>query len=68
MKRIGRFLKRVNGMRQLSLVVALLTLFNCATGCVAVGYSSSGGWFVWPGGLGLLVIILLVVFFLRRRR
>ena len=35
--------------------------------CVAVGYSSGGGWFIWPGGLGLLVIILLVFFLLRRR-
>jgi len=23
------------------------------SGCVAVGYSSGRGWFVWPGGLGL---------------
>ncbi len=38
------------------------------TGCMAVGYSSGGGWFVWPGGLGLLVIVLLLIFFLRGRR
>jgi hypothetical protein len=37
-------------------------------GCLVAGYSSSGGAFIWPGGLGLLVIILLVVLLLRRRR
>ncbi|MCU1248943.1 MAG: hypothetical protein JWQ49_1972 [Edaphobacter sp.] len=37
------------------------------SGCVAVGYSSGGGWFVWPGGLGLLIVILIIVFVLRRR-
>jgi Na+/proline symporter len=36
-------------------------------GCVAVGYSSGRGWFVWPGGLGLLIIVLIIVFVLRRR-
>jgi hypothetical protein len=38
------------------------------SGCLAVGYSSGGGWFIWPGGLGLLFVILFVVFLLRRRR
>ncbi len=38
------------------------------TGCVAVGYSSRGGWFVWPGGFGLVVVVLLVLFLLLRRR
>jgi hypothetical protein len=43
--------------------IALLTL----SGCIAVGYSSSGGWFVWPGGLAVVLVILFVVFLLRRR-
>ncbi len=49
--------------------VAILSLLAASslTGCVAVGYSSGGGWFVWPGGLGLVVLILLVLFVLRRR-
>lgn len=37
------------------------------SGCIAVGYSSSGGWFLWPGGLGLLLLIAIVIFVLRRR-
>ena len=47
----------------------LLASFACASlsGCVAVDYSSGGGWFIWPGGLGLLLIILLVALVLRQR-
>jgi hypothetical protein len=37
-------------------------------GCVMVGYSSRGGWFFWPGGLGLLVFVVLALLLLRRRR
>jgi hypothetical protein len=35
---------------------------------MAVGYSSGGGWFIWPGGLGLVVLIIVVVLLVRRRR
>ncbi len=37
------------------------------TGCVVMGTSSRGGFFFWPGGLGLVVLVLLVLFVLRRR-
>jgi hypothetical protein len=37
------------------------------SGCLMAGYSSAGGWFVWPGSLGLIVIVLLIVFLVRRR-
>jgi hypothetical protein len=56
-----------------SLFAESTTLFAaCVTtlglsGCLMVGYSSGGGWFVWPGGLGLLVVVLIVVFVMRRR-
>ena len=46
----------------LALGVATLGL----SGCLAVGYSSGGGWFIWPGGLGLIFVVLLVVFLIRR--
>lgn len=55
-------------MKKAFLIALLLLLTVSFSSCVGVGYSSSGGWFVWPGGLALLVIILLVVFFMRRRR
>jgi hypothetical protein len=37
------------------------------SGCLVAGYSSGGGWFVWPGSVGLIVIVLLIVFLVRRR-
>ena len=53
-----------NQMKRISLLALLLG--STQTACIAVGYSSRGGWFLWPGGLGLLVVVLLVVFLLRR--
>ena len=40
------------------------------TGCVFVGgYSSEGGWYVWPGSFVITaVLILLLWLFVRRRR
>ncbi len=53
---------------RLGLGAAALLGLNVLTGCVAVGYSTGGGWFVWPGGLGLVVLLLLLFFLLRGRR
>ncbi|SNS25556.1 hypothetical protein SAMN05421770_101209 [Granulicella rosea] len=50
------------------LLLALASLaFPLLTGCVVAGYSSSGGAFIWPGGLGLFVLLLLLFLLLRRR-
>lgn len=38
------------------------------SGCLVAGYSSTGGGFIWPGGLGLVVLLALLFFFLRGRR
>lgn len=46
--------------------VGLLLSFGF-TGCVVVGASSRGGFFIWPGGLGLIVLIVLIALLLRRR-
>jgi hypothetical protein len=48
----------------------LILLASLQTSCVVAGYRSGegGGWFFWPGGLGLLVLALLAFVFLRRRR
>ena len=51
-------------MKANALLLTLLALSQ--TACIAVGYSSRGGWFMWPGGLGLLVILVLVFLFMRR--
>ena len=48
-------------------LAAALALCGGLSGCVVVGASSRGGFFIWPGGLGLLLMIVLVVLLLRRR-
>lgn len=49
----------------------LLTLLSFGvlslTGCVIAGVSSGGGFFIWPGSIGLLLLILIAAFVLRRR-
>ena len=42
----------------------------CATlsGCLVAGYSSRGGAFFWPGGLGGILLLVLLFLFLRGRR
>jgi hypothetical protein len=47
----------------------LITLLICLSqaSCVVVGYRSGGGWFLWPGGLTILVVVA-ILFFLARRR
>jgi hypothetical protein len=54
-------------MRNILKIFMLLSTLTLSS-CVGVGYSNRGGWFVWPGGLGLLILIIVVVLLLRRRR
>jgi len=46
-----------------------LALFLAFTqsACIVANYTTTGGWFIWPGGLGLVAIVLLLLF-LRRGR
>ena len=53
--------------KRLALVAATILLSGTLSGCVMAGVTSGGHFFIWPGGLGLLVI-LLVVFLLMRLR
>ena len=61
--------RAIGEKRLRTLSLALLSGLVCVplAGCIAVGYSSRGGWFVWPGGLGLLLLIALLLLVLRRR-
>ena len=53
--------------KRISAVAILFALFALTqTACIAVGYSSRGGWFMWPGGVGLVIILGLLFLFLRR--
>ncbi len=57
---------RRNTVRGALILLASLISFVTFTGCLVVGYSSRGGWFIWPGSITLLIIILLIVWLLRR--
>ena len=64
---------RQRKLSNFSLFAKLMTLLAACfatlglSGCLVAGYSSGGGWFVWPGSLGLIVIVVLIVFLVRRR-
>ncbi len=45
-----------------------LALALSQTACVVGGYSSEGGFFLWPGSIVIAVILVLLFLFMRRRR
>jgi hypothetical protein len=53
-------------MKRITLLAAVLAMTQSA--CIMVGgYSSRGGWFFFPGSLGLLLLLALLFIFLSRR-
>ncbi len=55
-------------MRRVVLMVLCGAMATGLSGCLVAGYSSRGGAFLWPGGLGFLLVVLLLFFLLRGRR
>ena len=53
-------------MRRMTVPVLLLALSQAA--CVAGGYSSEGGFFLWPGSIVITIVLVLLFLFMRRRR
>jgi hypothetical protein len=49
-------------------IVLALTLALSQTACVVGGYSSEGGFFLWPGSIVITVVLVLLFLFMRRRR
>lgn len=50
-----------------SLILAsTLILCTTLTGCLVFGYTSSGGWFIWPGSISVILALLLLVWLMRR--
>jgi MYXO-CTERM domain-containing protein len=50
-------------------LLALLSVAALQPSCVVVGgYSSEGGWYLWPGSLLLTAVLVVLFLFLRRRR
>lgn len=60
-------LHRASLLRSASLALCSLWACSLLSGCIVAGVSSSGGGFIWPGGLGLVVIVLVVLWMMRRR-
>ena len=50
------------------IVLLLLPLMLTQPSCVVAGYSSRGGLFFWPGGIGLLLVALILFLVFRSRR
>lgn len=58
-------------MRRTSATVFALALASTTlqTGCVLVGgYSSDGGFYVWPGSIVITAAVILLLWLLARRR
>lgn len=53
-------------MRRLSVLTLTLALSQSA--CVVGGYSSDGGFFLWPGSIVVTILLVLLFLYLRRRR
>ena len=50
-------------MKSTILLLTGLAACSLMSGCLVLGYSSGGGFFIWPGALGLLVILVLWLVF-----
>jgi hypothetical protein len=49
------------------LTLVAMFLASTQSACIVIGRSSRGGWFVWPGGFGLIILILILYFLFGRR-
>lgn len=48
--------------------VPALALALSQTACIVGGYSSEGGFYLWPGSILITVVLVLLFLYLRRRR
>ena len=60
-------MKKHTKLATLVYTLALSAVWVGLQGCVMVGGTSRGGFFIWPGSLGLLLLIVLGALLLRRR-
>ena len=56
----------INFMKQTTVMALALALSQ--TACVAGGYSSEGGFYLWPGSLVITALLVLLFLYMRRRR
>ena len=55
------------GVKKVLVMLAGLVLSATLSGCLLIGGSSRGGFFIFPGSLGLIFLIVVVALVLRRR-
>jgi hypothetical protein len=66
MKQSSPMKSRSKATRDALILASSLILCTALTGCLVFGYTSNGGWFVWPGSITLLIVIALIIWLLRR--
>lgn len=72
MEALDEFMMQLAGagtlaMRKILSLTVLLVMSQSS--CILVGgYSSDGGWFIWPGSVVSILVILVVAFLFLRRR
>jgi hypothetical protein len=66
MKKSNEMKSRSSAARDVLIPASSLILCTPLTGCLVFGYTSNGGWFIWPGSITLLIVVLLLVWLLRR--
>ena len=57
----------INKLKRLFIVLIGSGTTVGLSGCLVIGRSSSGRWFIWPGSLGFLLVILILFILMRRR-
>jgi hypothetical protein len=56
----------MRGFRTALILTAGAVLCVALCGCLVAGYSSQGGWWVWPGSLVVTLVFVLVWLLTRR--
>ncbi len=56
-----------SAVRDGAVLLAGLLVSGALTGCLLIGGSSRGGFFIFPGSLGLIFLIVVIALVLRRR-
>ena len=55
-------------MKRTNVMALALSLALSQTACVVGGYSSEGGFYLWPGSILITAVLVLLFLYLRRRR
>ena len=53
-------------MKRMTVLALVLSLSQ--TACVVGGYSSEGGFYLWPGSIVVTIVLVLLFLYMRRRR